>query len=126
MHNIWCNTRYAYVLFIIKVQQTYALNTIFNRQKFLPQPIYSIHQLVFSAGIDTEKGYPYDARTETCHYRKADVGATDSGYVNIPSGDEQKLKEAVATVGPVSVAIDATQPSFFNYKSGKFRLLPVI
>ena len=92
----------------------------------MPQPIYSIHQLVFSAGIDTEKGYPYDARTETCHYRKADVGATDSGYVNIPSGDEQKLKEAVATVGPVSVAIDATQPSFFNYKSGKFRLLSIM
>ena len=44
-------------------------------------------------------------RTEACHYRKADIGATDSGYMTIPSGDKQRLKEAVATVGPVSVAI---------------------
>ena len=60
---------------------------------------------VCSAGIDTEKGYPYNARTETCHYRKADIGATDSGHMTIPSGDKQRLKEAVATDGPVSVAI---------------------
>ena len=76
---------------------------------------------VCSAGIDTEKGYPYNARTETCHYRKADIEATNSGYMTIPSGDKQKLKEALATVGPVSVAVDATQPSFLNYESGKLR-----
>jgi len=71
-------------------------------------------------GIDTEGGYPYDARKETCHFMKSDTGATDSGYVNIPPGDEQALKEAVATIGPVSIAIDATQASFFSYKSGVY------
>ncbi len=51
-----------------------------------------------------------------CRYKKKNVGAIDTGYVDIPQGDEQKLKEAVATVGPISVAIDASQDSFMFYR----------
>jgi cathepsin L len=40
-----------------------------------------------------------------CLFKPDDVGATDSGYVDVPEGDEEKLKVAVATQGPVSVAI---------------------
>ena len=47
---------------------------------------------VCSAGIDTEKGYINNARTETCYYQNADIGATDSGYMTISSGDVQRLK----------------------------------
>ena len=36
----------------------------------------------------------------TCRYTKKNLGATDYGFVDIyPSGDEQALKAAVATVG---------------------------
>jgi len=46
------------------------------------------------------------------------VAATDAGFVNLRSGDELKLMEAVAKVGPVSVAIDASQSSFRLYDAG--------
>ncbi|KAF0309597.1 Cathepsin L [Amphibalanus amphitrite] len=48
------------------------------------------------------------------------VGATDVGSVALPSGDEQALKEAVAVYGPVSVAIDASRPTFQFYGGGVY------
>ncbi|CAL1267000.1 unnamed protein product [Larinioides sclopetarius] len=72
-------------------------------------------------GIDTEEGYPYKAKQQgRCHYKKKDKGATDTGFVDVSSGDEQKLKEAVATVGPVSVAIDASHETFQFYSKGVY------
>ena len=71
-----------------------------------------------NGGIDTESAYPYEAVDDTCHFKKRDVGATDVGFVDIKQGDEEDLKAAVATVGPVSVAIDASQPSFQFYSEG--------
>lgn len=71
-------------------------------------------------GIDTENSYPYEAKEGTCRYTKKNSGATDTGFVDVPQGDEQKLMEAVATVGPVSIAIDASQPSFQFYSQGVY------
>lgn len=53
-------------------------------------------------------------------YKPRDKGATDVGYVDIPEGDEEKLMIALATVGPVSVAIDASHQSFQFYSEGLF------
>ena len=53
-------------------------------------------------------------------YNPANKGANDNGFVCIPVGDEQKLKAAVATMGPVSVAIDASHQSFQFYSEGLF------
>ena len=71
-------------------------------------------------GIDTEQSYPYEAIAEKCHYNPRNSGATDKGFVDIESGDEKKLQAAVATVGPISVAIDASQESFQLYKEGVY------
>ena len=51
-------------------------------------------------------------------YHREDKGATDIGFVDIPQGDEEALKAALATVGPVSIAIDASQSSFQFYSDG--------
>ena len=71
-------------------------------------------------GIDTEKSYPYEAIDEKCKFNKKHIGATISSFKDIPSGDEKALQEAVATVGPISVAIDASQFSFQLYQSGVY------
>jgi len=71
-------------------------------------------------GIDTEKSYPYKAIDEKCDFSTKTVGATLKNYTDIPSGNEKALAEAVATVGPISVAIDASQMSFQFYSSGVY------
>lgn len=54
-----------------------------------------------------------------CRFNPATVGATCTGYVDITSEDENALQEAVATIGPISVAIDASHLSFQLYDSGE-------
>lgn len=71
-------------------------------------------------GIDTEDSYPYTARDGKCNFNKANVGATDTGFVDVKKESESDLQSAVATVGPVSVAIDASHTSFQLYRSGVY------
>ncbi|XP_019727675.1 cathepsin L1-like isoform X1 [Hippocampus comes] len=73
-----------------------------------------------NGGIDTEESYPYEAQDGKCRYNPANIGATCTGYVDVKTGDERALKQAVATVGPVSVAIDASHESFQLYESGLY------
>ncbi|KAK9498916.1 hypothetical protein O3M35_003460 [Rhynocoris fuscipes] len=69
-------------------------------------------------GIDTEDSYPYEAKDDKCRFQSSKVGGTDKGYVDIPQGDEEALKNAIASVGPISVAIDAGHESFQFYAEG--------
>jgi len=71
-----------------------------------------------NGGIDTEASYPYTARDGKCLFKKADIGATCTGYVNVKQGSEKDLENAVATIGPISVAMDASHQSFQLYKNG--------
>ncbi|KAJ9573440.1 hypothetical protein L9F63_009168, partial [Diploptera punctata] len=69
-----------------------------------------------NGGIDTEESYPYVAYEQECRFNNKTVGAHVTGHVNLPSGDEQKLKEAVAVIGPIAVAIDVFHDGFLHYK----------
>jgi len=73
-----------------------------------------------NAGLDTEKSYPYEARDRPCRFNKDNVGATDVGFTDIINGSESDLQNAIATVGPISVAIDAGKMSFQFYKKGVY------
>ncbi|GFQ95435.1 cathepsin L [Trichonephila clavata] len=74
-------------------------------------------------GIDTEESYPYLAKLQFwCYFDKEKVGATLTGYVDIPSGNEKELFKAVATVGPVSVGINAGGYGFMHYGSGIYEV----
>jgi len=81
---------------------------------------YAFEYIKVNNGIDTEASYRYEAVDRTCRFKAADVGATDTGFVDIKSKDEAALQQAVQTVGPISVAIDASHSSFQLYKRGVY------
>jgi len=58
-------------------------------------------------GIDTEAAYPYTGLSGKCAFKATQEGAAISKWVAIPQGDEDALLDAVATVGPVSIGVDA-------------------
>lgn len=67
-------------------------------------------------GVDTESSYPYEGRNGKCRFNPATVGAKVTGFTKLPKGSEVDLAVAVATIGPVSVAVDANNFQF--YKGG--------
>ncbi|XP_067367167.1 cathepsin S, ortholog2, tandem duplicate 1 [Channa argus] len=71
-------------------------------------------------GIDSDASYPYTGLQQQCHYSPEHSAANCSQYHFLPEGDEEALKEAIATIGPISVAIDATRPTFTFYRSGVY------
>ncbi|XP_067824170.1 procathepsin L-like [Heptranchias perlo] len=73
-----------------------------------------------NGGIDTEDSYPYTASESTCKYNPKNSAATCHGSRFVARGNEAALAQAVATVGPISVAIDAKQRSFQFYRSGVY------
>jgi cathepsin L len=71
-------------------------------------------------GVDTENSYPYEMKDDRCRFKRRNVGATDTGFVDVTQGSEADLKIALATVGPISVAIDANHETFQLYKDGVY------
>jgi len=71
-------------------------------------------------GLETEEHYPYYAEDRSCKFSKKHIAASLTGFVDVTSGDEEALKQAVATIGPISVAIDASHGSFQSYRSGVY------
>ncbi|XP_047990564.1 procathepsin L-like [Leguminivora glycinivorella] len=72
-----------------------------------------------NGGIDAEASYPYQAGQYQCRYYSGSAAATCTGYVSIPQGDEGKLMDAVASIGPVAVAINAPS-TFQQYADGVY------
>ena len=73
-----------------------------------------------NGGIDTEKSYLYEAVDSTCRFSAKSIGATVTGFVRIPYGNESALLEAVTTVGPIAVSIDASNDTFQQYNGGVY------
>ncbi|XP_018601154.1 cathepsin S-like isoform X2 [Scleropages formosus] len=70
-------------------------------------------------GIDSDYFYPYEGKDGKCRYSVQGKAGYCSTYQVLPRGDEKALQHAVATVGPVSVGINATH-SFYLYSGGIF------
>ncbi|XP_077404311.1 cathepsin K-like [Vanacampus margaritifer] len=73
-----------------------------------------------NGGIDPDWAYPYTAKRGECVYKPQDRAANCSGYSFVAKGDEEALKVALANVGPISVAIDASRGNFHFYRHGVY------
>ena len=62
----------------------------------------------------------FDQNDTACKYNASKTSTKVSNFKNIKYGSEDDLKNAVGTVGPVSVAIDYNPFSFWFYKYGMF------
>jgi len=74
---------------------------------------------IVNNGICLNKTYPYVATDGTC--KKCPSVLSIRGYFNVVPNDEAQLKMAVIN-NPVSVAIDASDPTFQFYKSGIYNI----
>lgn len=80
---------------------------------------YAFDYIKKNHGIDTEESYPYEAKDRKCRYKDSNKGAEDVGFVDIER-NEEALKVALATVGPISIAIDAEGSMFQFYGGGVY------
>lgn len=80
---------------------------------------FAFSYIISNGGIDTERSYPYEGVEDICRFDPFNIGATEYSYTAI-YGSEDSLELAVGIVGPVSVNIDASQPSFQLYESGVY------
>ncbi|XP_030288335.1 cathepsin L1 [Sparus aurata] len=77
------------------------------------------YDYVVSNGLQATSTYPYTSvDTQPCYYDSSLAVAHIRDYRFIAKGDEQALADAVATIGPITVAIDADHSSFLFYSSG--------
>ncbi|XP_026374631.2 procathepsin L-like [Ursus arctos] len=70
-----------------------------------------------NGGLDSEESYPYLGRNESCKYRPEKSAANVTTFWRV-SNEEDGLMTTVATVGPVSAAVDSSPHSFQFYKKG--------
>lgn len=81
--------------------------------------ITAFNYLIKQNGTALSSKYPYKASdTFKCNYKQSQSGGVIKSYLTIEPGDERRLQVFLAKHGPVAIAIDASCPTFQNYRSG--------
>uniref|UniRef100_A0A6B2LA85 Uncharacterized protein n=1 Tax=Arcella intermedia TaxID=1963864 RepID=A0A6B2LA85_9EUKA len=71
--------------------------------------------VIKAGGQDTEASYPYKAIDQACHFKAADVEAKIASYkYATKTKNEAEMKDAVATVAPLSICVDAEPWQFYT------------
>lgn len=83
-------------------------------------PSHAFEYIHHNGGIQTEDTYPYEAIQKTCKFDKElSLGKVMNGSYNITANAEDLVAEAIAKVGPVSVAFEVVD-GFRSYRSGVY------
>ena len=70
-------------------------------------------------GLESDAGYPYENVRQSCRLKSNKVGAI-KGYGNIMRGDEEAMKQALCTYGPLAAAIHTTSDlQFYSGSRGE-------
>jgi len=80
-----------------------------------------------SGGLESEADYPYVGTQQSCNLNAASIGAIQ-GYGNTPSGDEEAMKQALITYGPLSAGVCVTSDFQFygpSQKSGASDIMDI-
>lgn len=75
--------------------------------------------VIESGGIESSDTYgSYRNVPGYCHFNASNVVARMTGFANVTGISE--LNDALSTIGPLSVSIDASLPSFYFYGGGYY------
>ncbi|KAM9737483.1 cathepsin K-like [Menidia menidia] len=80
----------------------------------------SYSYVIRNGGVDSESFYPYEHQNGKCRYSAKGKAGYCSKFHILPRGDERALQSAVASVGPIAVAVNAMLPSFHMYRGGLY------
>ncbi|XP_026317244.1 cathepsin L1-like [Hyposmocoma kahamanoa] len=69
-------------------------------------------------GLTSELHYPYIGKKGFCHYNRLFKHVKPRRWAMLPFGDEAAMERALATIGPLAVAINAAPFTFQLYRSG--------
>jgi len=71
-----------------------------------------------AGGLSLETQYPYKGVTGTCEKSNIKPAASVKGYVRLPANNYTALMNAVATIGPIAISVDA---SWMDYETGVYK-----
>ncbi|XP_050551730.1 uncharacterized protein LOC118273344 [Spodoptera frugiperda] len=72
--------------------------------------------MISMGGLESESDYPYDGQAMSCRFQASKAAVRLTGCNSYQLSSQERLKEIVATVGPISIAVQAK--GFQYYKGG--------
>ncbi|XP_055911642.1 procathepsin L-like [Eupeodes corollae] len=79
---------------------------------------YGFEYIIQNKGVAKSDPYPYKMQDDKCKYNKNTKGADMKAFAVIEPGNEEKMKEIIATLGPLACSMNAATESFVLYKEG--------
>eukprot|EP00123_Amoebidium_parasiticum_P015299 comp22882_c0_seq1/m.36152 comp22882_c0_seq1/g.36152 ORF comp22882_c0_seq1/g.36152 comp22882_c0_seq1/m.36152 type:complete len:557 (-) comp22882_c0_seq1:489-2159(-) len=83
-------------------------------------PVAAMTYIKKAGGLMRENEYKYTGENGYCMFKQEDAAVQIDKVVRVSVGDEEGMKDALANVGPLAVAFDASQESFTFYSSGVY------